>query len=191
MKYLEFPRLTVLTTFLDSKPLGDIVLRGRVEAFSCKSAGKDKKLAKLLQRRYTQELKGIPAEQLEGVMSPLGPMSSASTRKLLINLIATMNASFPDFDFSSLSADEFRVEEMKMAVNIINTRLAAPIEVDDPGALVARARGEKNARCRARARARTEPHLHTTRRAHQRRVACLFIRGSIGRASFHRPPPHP
>lgn len=177
MKYLEFPRLTVLTTFLDSKPLGDIVLRGRVEAFSCKSAGKDKKLAKLLQRRYTQELKGIPAEQLEGVMSPLGPMSSASTRKLLINLIATMNASFPDFDFSSLSADEFRVEDMKIAVNIMNTRLAAPIEVDNPGALVARGLGENEqmcARCPSRARARARPPLHTARRAPSSRAIRVF-----------------
>ena len=101
MKYLEMPRLTVLTSFLDEKELGDLVLRGRVEAFSCKSAGKDKKLAKMLQRRYVNELEAT-SDELQGVMSPLGPMSSVSTRKLLINLIATMNASFPDFDFSSL-----------------------------------------------------------------------------------------
>ena len=31
--------------------------------------------------------------------SPLGDFSDSSTRKLLINLIATMNASFPDYDF--------------------------------------------------------------------------------------------
>jgi|TARA_B110000902_G_scaffold217905_1_gene251429 hypothetical protein len=124
MKYLEMPRLTVLTSFLDEKELGDLVLRGRVEAFSCKSAGKDKKLAKMLQRRYVNELEAT-SDELQGVMSPLGPMSSVSTRKLLINLIATMNASFPDFDFSSLSADEFRSEEMTIVVNAINTRLAA------------------------------------------------------------------
>ena len=89
-----------------------------------KASGKDKKLAKMLQRRYVNELEAT-SDELQGVMSPLGPMSSVSTRKLLINLIATMNASFPDFDFSSLSADEFRSEEMTIVVNAINTRLAA------------------------------------------------------------------
>lgn len=31
--------------------------------------------------------------------SPLGPISQASTRKLLVNLIITMNQSFQDYDF--------------------------------------------------------------------------------------------
>lgn len=35
--------------------------------------------------------------------SPLGDLGSSTTRKLLINLISTMNASFPDYDFRWVS----------------------------------------------------------------------------------------
>jgi len=33
--------------------------------------------------------------------------TDANTRKLLISLITTMNASFPDYDFSNLRAEQF------------------------------------------------------------------------------------
>ena len=46
MKLLENPRLSALTAFLSQRRLGERVLDGRVEAFSCERAGEDKKLAK-------------------------------------------------------------------------------------------------------------------------------------------------
>lgn len=36
MKYIESPKLAYLTSFLTEKAVGDAVLFGRIEAFSCK-----------------------------------------------------------------------------------------------------------------------------------------------------------
>jgi hypothetical protein len=63
---------------------------------SGKRAGADKKLSKVLEQQYVEEAAlpdGLPA------VSPIGSLAEASTRKLMIDLISTMNASFPDYDF--------------------------------------------------------------------------------------------
>ena len=64
-----------------------------IQAFSCKRAGDDKKLAKVLECKVAEDLK----EQGGGVSrtSSLGDLSNTSTRRLLIDLISTLNASFP------------------------------------------------------------------------------------------------
>jgi len=72
-----------------------------------KRAGEDKKLSKLLEQQYAEEVASSPS--LLG-SSPLGPLSESTTRRLLIDLISTMNASFPDHDFSSLRPDQFTRE---------------------------------------------------------------------------------
>jgi len=57
--------------------------------------------------------------------SPLGPLSDASTRRLLIDLIATMNASFPDHDFSGLRPEQFtREPNVNMVIASVNKHLA-------------------------------------------------------------------
>jgi len=63
---------------------------------SGKRGGDDKKLSKKLEQKIVNELSSSP----EGGTSPLGPLSDASVRALLIDLIITLNASFPDYDFS-------------------------------------------------------------------------------------------
>eukprot|EP00499_Haloplacidia_sp_CaronLabIsolate_P015193 CAMPEP_0196780676 /NCGR_PEP_ID=MMETSP1104-20130614/8387_1 /TAXON_ID=33652 /ORGANISM="Cafeteria sp., Strain Caron Lab Isolate" /LENGTH=247 /DNA_ID=CAMNT_0042150891 /DNA_START=40 /DNA_END=783 /DNA_ORIENTATION=+ len=117
MKYIENADLAKLTSFLSEKVVGDLVLDGRIESFSCKPAGSDKKLSKKLEEQYVKEAAGGP----HFTVTPLGSLSSASTRKLLITLISTMNASFPDYDFSSLRPDQFVHEadlsRVMMAVN--------------------------------------------------------------------------
>lgn len=89
-----------------------ICLRVRVNNSSfthvgSKRAGEDKKLSKLLEQQYAEEVASSPS--LLG-SSPLGPLSESTTRRLLIDLISTMNASFPDHDFSSLRPDQFTRE---------------------------------------------------------------------------------
>jgi len=122
MKYLEDPRLAHYTNLLSDFEMGDIVLDGRVEAFSCKRAGDDKRLSRKLDRQLKQELATSPKSPAE---SPLGPLSESSTRNLLIDLIITMNASFPDYDFSSLRPEQFLKEShLSFVVNDINTHLA-------------------------------------------------------------------
>ncbi len=67
-----------------------------------KAAGEDKKLGKILEKQYATEAAldhtSSPKSPLL-TATPLGDLSEASTRRLLINLIATLNASFPDYDF--------------------------------------------------------------------------------------------
>mmetsp|Transcript_11232 Transcript_11232/g.34530 ORF Transcript_11232/g.34530 Transcript_11232/m.34530 type:complete len:231 (+) Transcript_11232:201-893(+) len=105
MKLLENARLSAITAFLTNRHLGDRVIDGRVEAFSCKRAGDDKKLSKQLERQYADEASSSPASLDTG--SPFGSLTLASTRKLLVDLISTMNASFPDHDFSGLRPEQF------------------------------------------------------------------------------------
>jgi len=97
-------------------------LNGRIEAFSCKRAGEDKKLSKMLEAQYADELSQSPS--LLG-SSPLGPLSESTTRRLLIDLISTMNASFPDHDFSSLRPEQFcKVFDVNQIITSVNKHLA-------------------------------------------------------------------
>jgi len=122
MKFLEQPHLELMTSVLTRREVGDRILNGRIEAFSCKRAGEDKKMAKLLEQQYVDELSASPVQL---GTSPLGPLSDASTRRLLIDLIATMNASFPDHDFSGLRPEQFtREPNVNMVIASVNKHLA-------------------------------------------------------------------
>ncbi len=46
MKYLDYPRLALITSSLDDTLFGDRRVRGQTEAYSCKLAGEDKVLFK-------------------------------------------------------------------------------------------------------------------------------------------------
>ncbi|KAH8092936.1 RNA polymerase III core binding protein [Aureococcus anophagefferens] len=76
MKLLENNRLSALTAFLTERSLGDRVIDGRVEAFSCKRAGDDKKLSKQLEKQYADELTSSPGSL--DTTSPLGFCREAS-----------------------------------------------------------------------------------------------------------------
>jgi len=122
MKFLSIEQLELFSSFLSGKEIGDRVLNGRIEAFSCKRAGEDKKLSKMLEAQYVDELSQSPS--MLG-SSPLGPLSESSTRRLLIDLISTMNASFPDHDFSGLRPEQFAKEpHLAMVVSNVNRHLA-------------------------------------------------------------------
>lgn len=131
MKFLEEPNLTWVTQCLNGE-VGDQIINGRVEAFSCKLAGVDKKLSKMLETQYTEELASSPDFRV----SPFGDMGEQSTRKLMINLIATMNASFPDYDFSNNRPEQFmRERSPNVAMSSINARLADLLPKHGPGFL--------------------------------------------------------
>ena len=57
MKYLDMPSLSRLTNMLTDCTLGDQMLNGRIEAFSCKKAGDDKRLSKALQKKFQRKRK--------------------------------------------------------------------------------------------------------------------------------------
>lgn len=57
--------------------------------------------------------------------SPLGPLSESTTRRLLIDLISTMNASFPDHDFSGMRPEQFcKVPDYSIVMSTVNKHLA-------------------------------------------------------------------
>lgn len=104
MKYLENFNLEQLSSYLSNKAvLGGRLLNARIEAYSTKKAGDDKKQSKLLE----QKLSG-----------------TKSTVKLLIDLIQTLNASLIDYDFSSLTAESFCLIPLSECLSAVNSHLA-------------------------------------------------------------------
>jgi len=166
MKYIDLINLVGLNSYLDSIDLGDSIVRGSLEAYSCKAAGSDKKIMKSLDREleilstsanansgsHLLQHAGLnidsgattgtsynstsnaaayslsPSNNSYGV-SPFGPLSSSSSRKTMIYLIQTLNASFPDYDFSDSKPDQFRREpSLALVTNSINTTFSGIIK---------------------------------------------------------------
>lgn len=114
VKLLEEPRLVEVNMMLAGLHTGSSVIEGRLDLYSCKLAGTDKEVSKSLEQSYIDELAALdagtsPATPSAGT-SPIGPLSDSSSRKTLITLILTLNASFPDYDFSSLRPEDFERE---------------------------------------------------------------------------------
>jgi hypothetical protein len=125
MKYLEVPSLSHLSACLTGCDAGDSIIYGRLEAYTCKRAGSDKKLYKELNQQY-EELSKSPDSQEALSTSPFGPLSLSTSRRTFISLISTLNASFPDYDFSELKPEHFRKEQsLHNCINDINTTLTS------------------------------------------------------------------
>jgi len=123
MKFLEVPALSHLSGCLGEIDIGDSIVTGRLEAYSCKTAGADKKLYKSL-NKYYETLALSPDTQQEMSRSPFGPFSLSTSRRTFISLICTLNASCPDYVFSSAKPDQFKREaNLHMVINYINTIL--------------------------------------------------------------------
>ncbi|TPX48089.1 hypothetical protein SeMB42_g02390 [Synchytrium endobioticum] len=58
------------------------------------------------------------------VGSPFGPLSQATSRKTLFFLLATLNAAFPDYDFSDVKPEYFnKAPSISVVANKVNTLL--------------------------------------------------------------------
>ncbi|KAF9437483.1 RNA polymerase III-inhibiting protein maf1 [Entomortierella beljakovae] len=94
-----------------------------------KVAGADKKLYKQLETKYPSvgNIMSPPdddAFNIRNIVSPFGPMDQPASRKTLFYLIGTLNASFPDYDFSDVKPEQFRKEpSVSIVVNSINSTL--------------------------------------------------------------------
>ncbi|KAF9574614.1 RNA polymerase III-inhibiting protein maf1 [Mortierella alpina] len=128
MKFLETPVLEMLNTALNFETPECRVL-GRIEPYSCKAAGADKKLYKQLESKYDPSSQNLSPPDDDGasimnIISPFGPMNQPASRKTLFYLIGTLNASFPDYDFSDTKPEQFRKEpSVSIVVNSINATL--------------------------------------------------------------------
>lgn len=116
MKFLDLPALTRLNAFLDNVDAGELVVRGNLEAFSCKLAGLDKKLSRSLEDEVAAA-RGSPAAAEALGKSPVGPLADSGSRRTLVYLILTLNHIYPDYDFSLLRAHHFRKEAGAAAVD--------------------------------------------------------------------------
>jgi hypothetical protein len=170
MKYLENEQLTELTAQLSDAVVGQShrVIHGRIEAYSMKRAGSDKKFAHALGQRYVAEMEEIEQELAETVgrrasdsrkrsssaatwneavtakkqcirprsqsfdytldsansKTTLGDFSELGTRRLMTDLILTLNASFPDYDFANVKPRQFEKLEIQTVRDRIYERLS-------------------------------------------------------------------
>ena len=67
---------------------------------SCKRGTTEKRAAKLLHERYSGQ------QMLENISNPSSPSTS---RRLYTDFILTLNASFPDYDYSHMSPQSFEL----------------------------------------------------------------------------------
>jgi hypothetical protein len=137
MKYLEYQQLEHISNFLTEREMGGRILNGRIEAFSCKRAGEDKKLSKVLEAKMMESLQADEDEipTMRSRSSSLGDLSEVSTRRLLIDLISTLNASFPDYDFSNAKTEDFVPQSsLTYVLQRVNSYLAE-ITVNNPSFL--------------------------------------------------------
>ena len=129
MKYLEYQQLEQISNFLTERDMGGRVLNGRIEAFSCKRAGEDKKLSKVLEAKMKESLQAEEDDSIPPSLrkrsSSLGDLNDGSTRRLLIDLISTLNASFPDYDFSNAKPEDFAPQNsLTYVLQRVNSYLA-------------------------------------------------------------------
>jgi len=128
MKFLDQATLSHLSSLLNGIDGGDTIVFGRLEAYACKNVGSDKELFRRLNKQY-ELLSKSPEYHYELSVSPFGPLSLSTSRRTFISLISTLNASFPDYDFSGVKPEQFRKEvDIHMVVNYINTIFASVIK---------------------------------------------------------------
>jgi len=128
MKYLDITSFLGVNSLLDNLDAGDSIINGRVEAYSCKNAGSDKKLYKEIEHQFVELSKSPKASDGDLSVSPFGPLTASASRKTFIYLIATMNASYCDYDFSNATPEQFRKEPNRhIIMNSINTTLAVVV----------------------------------------------------------------
>lgn len=63
--------------------------------------------------------------------SSLGDMEKPSARRLLLNLISTLNDFFPDYDFETTKPEQFVIQDRNEVIRTVNTNLAE-LSVIDP-----------------------------------------------------------
>ncbi|KAJ3080307.1 RNA polymerase III-inhibiting protein maf1 [Rhizoclosmatium sp. JEL0117] len=136
MKYLEYNSLEEINTALSTLETLDTRVFSRLDAYSCKSTTDEKKLKMYIEEKYEGDADvllgaspgtaGFPYGSSftaptptagsfsfsngpisHSPTSPFGPLAQISSRKTLFYLLATLNAAFPDYDFSDVKPELF------------------------------------------------------------------------------------
>eukprot|EP01094_Clydonella_sp_ATCC50884_P017047 TRINITY_DN28_c1_g1_i1.p1 TRINITY_DN28_c1_g1~~TRINITY_DN28_c1_g1_i1.p1 ORF type:complete len:228 (-),score=43.14 TRINITY_DN28_c1_g1_i1:318-1001(-) len=126
MKFLETPAFVELCNRIISNN-DETKISSRLEAYSCKPMSEDKKLIRDLTASYEGLLARSPTAMPS--TSPFGPLTEPASRKAFSFLISTLNAAFPNYDFSGVEPEEFTKEaNLPMVVNSINTLLESHVQ---------------------------------------------------------------
>jgi len=126
MKFLALQNLATASSVIDGVDSGQTILGCKIECYSCKKAGNDRQLYFALEKEFQEEMsRSPPASPIAG--SPFGPMNFKRSRESLIDLIAVLNASFPDYDFRNVRESQFVKEDLGNALGQINSRLASVV----------------------------------------------------------------
>jgi hypothetical protein len=62
--------------------------------------------------------------------SSLGDLSKPSARRLLVDMISTLNEFFPDYDFETTKPEQFVVQELNNVIRTVNSHFAELTETD-------------------------------------------------------------
>lgn len=139
MKYLPLRDFDDVTDALNFDT-ADCHVIGGCDLYTTKAAGGDKKLYKAIEQtlesqyasllRFTASLSPSQATMAAGALnlsraSPFGSLSQSSSRRTFAYLIATLNASHPDYDFSHLlrPTDFRREKSLQRVMNTLDTTL--------------------------------------------------------------------
>lgn len=134
MKFLEIPQLGLLASML-SNPSHSVRVTTRIEAYSCKSVARERKMMKSLDQEFATDLQvsvsssspdGIPSTSLE---SAFGRLDKKDCRKTFWLLIATLNAAYPDHNFSRIKVEDFQSDSAR---NVL-IKLSEALELDQSG----------------------------------------------------------
>jgi len=131
MKLMDISALNALTNALNGVDIGESILYGRVEAYSCKMTGNDRKLQVSLEQQIQDQLGSPKSERLS--VSPFGPLTDRLSRQTLIYLITTLNCAFPYYDFTDSAPEQFQKEISASVVqHMTNSLLSrAPFFTDE------------------------------------------------------------
>ncbi|POW22018.1 hypothetical protein PSHT_01738 [Puccinia striiformis] len=134
MKYLETPELGLLASML-SDSSHSVRTMTRIEAYSCKSVASERKLIKSLEQEFTSDLEITTASSSpEGLSSSnalesaFGRLDRKDSRKTFWLLIATLNAAYPDHNFSGVKVEDFQAESQAVL-----TKISEALELDRSG----------------------------------------------------------
>jgi hypothetical protein len=140
MKFLPLRDFDDVTSALNFHT-PDCQVIGGCDLYTTKAAGTDKKLYRNIEHSLESQYESLlrlsasvspPHHDTSGPSSlnlsrssPFGPLSQVSSRRTFAYLIATLNASHPDYDFShNLQPADFRRERnLKAVMNTIDTTL--------------------------------------------------------------------
>lgn len=124
MKYLEQMGLEAMSNALSKKEIGGgLALTGRVEIYSTKKTGEDKKQSKIIEQNLLRQR----SNSFSG--------ADQKTRKLLVDLIQTLSLTHADYDCSDMSAENFDCIPTSEAMQRISSSLAE-VTVREPEFLV-------------------------------------------------------